>query len=66
MIHNVIVVSGVEYKAVREASMDNRCHGCVADSYAVLCGLIHPCGANSREDHEDVRYKRHYKLKHNG
>lgn len=59
--HNVVVVGGLEYKAV-SCYRFNPCKGCHlmdADCQAV------DCNESSRDDGSTVRFKRHYRPKHN-
>lgn len=60
--HNVVVVGGLEYKAVKcDAS---KCSGCVGEHNDLLCGALYSCIGDSRVDGEDVKYKRHYRSTH--
>ena len=57
MIHNVIVVDGQEYKAVKD--VNDNCDRCA------LIGTGSPCGTclkSERADNTSAVYKPHYKL----
>ena len=61
MEHNVIVVNGIEYKAVETVD----CKGCALGK-ASLCDNTVKCCDYERSDRTNISFKRHYKLKHNG
>ena len=60
MIHDVIVVGGIEYKAVEAED----CNGCALDNSS-RCNETVKCCSDERSDCTSVSYKRHYKLKRN-
>ena len=60
--HNVVVVDGVEYKAVKSGA--SGCEGCAGVGYA-LCPKLGACGAGERADGENVRFKIHYRPRYN-
>lgn len=59
--HNVVVVGGVEYKAVKGEK--DSCHGCAAYNNRRLCHDLGKCNGSLRGDRVDVKYKRHYRPK---
>lgn len=62
--HNVVVVGGVEYKAV-EPIERGCCNGCdLSDIKCLILSGVH-CTKNKRNDKRDVIFKRHYRPKHN-
>ena len=61
--HNVSLVGGVEYKAVK--CNVAKCSGCVGEYDDILCGALDSCLGDGRADGEDVKYKRHYRPRHN-
>lgn len=66
MIHNVVVVDGEEYKAVKLVSEKLPCYGCSFSTSALECESDGaPCTMGERADGEHVIYKPHYKLNHN-
>lgn len=61
MIHNIVVVDGQEYKAVKDKDYCFNCAGLVSDR---LCTRLEPCLEDVRTDKSSAVYKPHYKLKH--
>lgn len=62
MIHNIVVVDGQEYKAVKQVGSES-CVGCsFFNGNCETPGV--PCMAMERDDATQVKYKPHYKLKH--
>lgn len=62
--HNVVVVGGVEYKAVEPIGKDS-CQGCdLSDMKCLKLSGVH-CTQNRRNDKSSVIFKRHYRPKHN-
>lgn len=57
MIHDVIEIDGIEYKAVST----NSCEGCSFDRTR-NCNNSVKCCNDERIDNTNVAYKRHYKL----
>ena len=58
MIHDVIVIGGIEYKAV--SGNGSSCKGCALRGVGP-CGIIN-CAEYERPDRVEAIYKRHYKL----
>ena len=59
--HNVVVVGGVEYKAVKNFSP--RCGGCAGED-SMICGRLGACSEDERDDGVNVKYKVHYRHRH--
>lgn len=61
--HNVIVVSGMECKAVKSKSVMS-CEDCCISNACVGLAMYTGCTAGSRRDNTSVIFKRHYRPTH--
>lgn len=61
--HNVVVVGGIEFKAVNSVSVS--CENCAGEKNSYHCLLLRQqCADHQRIDNTEVIFKRHYRPTH--